>query len=82
MSIKQKPWFEWMEDAVSKIYDNDVESMALVAQMKDGDTLTAYYEASQEERAAMIYHMLADMVLDVVKINANIIKEYLDDCEC
>lgn len=70
-----------MEKAVAEMYEGDVDSMALVARLKDGDTLTAYYEASNEDKAAMIYHMLADMVMDVIKVNANILKELLEDCE-
>ena len=81
MSIEQKPWFEWMESAVAKMYDSDVDSMALVAHMQGGDTLTAYYEASNEDKAAMIYHMMTDMVLDVIKVNADIIKECLEEGE-
>ena len=79
--IESKPWFKWMEDAVAKMYENDVDSMALVAHLKDGDTLTAYYEASNEDKAAMIYHMMADMVLDVIKVNADIIKEMVEGAE-
>lgn len=79
MSIEQKPWFEWMESAVAKMYDSNIDSMALVARLQDGNTLTAYYEASDEDKAAMIYHVMTDMVLDTIKVNADVIKDYLEE---
>lgn len=79
--IDSRPWFDWMEDAVKTMYEDEPECIVLAARMKNGDTITAHYAAGAEDLARFCCHIYADVIMKIIEDNAEHIREILDGGE-
>ena len=78
MNIEQKPWFEFMDNVLKGLLQHEVCSMAVVARVGTGETLTAYFDADPEDKAVMCHHVQTDILMDTLAANADLIKEMLE----
>ena len=78
---KELPYTEWLEEAVKTIFEQNPDRISVCAKLRDGCTLTAYYQCDAEDKAVFANHITADAMLDIVLNNIGTVKEALDDFE-
>lgn len=71
----------WLESSISQIVAHKPRSLALVAIDDSGEVLTGYYNADVQDLAIMAHNIYSDAMLDVIRNNAALIKEMLEDAE-
>lgn len=72
-------YYSWLDDSVHALIDSKPLSVGISAILPDGNVLTAYYNADQQDKALMANNFFADAMLDVVINNIEIIKEALEE---
>ena len=70
---------EWLESVAREILTTKPTMVSVVLRRPDGETFTAYYHASAEDKGTAATHMLFDAVLDVICNNAPLIREALEE---
>ena len=68
--LKDKAFAEWLEGVIHGMFDYNPDKICFVAHTPEGNTLTAYFNASTEDVAMFAWHILADAVLEVAMNNA------------
>lgn len=82
MMIEETPYAEWLEESVKAILDFAPDSMALVAMRdSDGMALTAYYQASVEDKGKVITNILSDFIMELLENNAPTLRNIVMDAE-
>ena len=81
MDFESKAWAPWLENCIKGLFDADVKCIGMVAIMEDGVAQTAYYHASLMDKAAMKEYINTDILMDIIKANAGIIREILEAAE-
>lgn len=79
--ITKLPYAPWLEDAIRVLTEHDVCSACIVAKFDEGDTMTGYWNADAQDKAIFAHNIQSDIVLDIVKQNAGIIKEAMEEGE-
>ncbi len=72
---------EWLEDVVKSIFERKPRAMAFVSILEDGYVLTAYYGANAQDKAGFASNIQADVVMDIIKANAEEINRLLQEPE-
>lgn len=54
-------------------------SIALVASLETGETLTGYFHADAQQKAVFAHNINADAMPDVVLNNINLVRDALDE---
>lgn len=49
--------------------------------MPDGEVYTGYYNADATDKAVIAHDIQADITMDIIRINAAIIKDMIEHCE-
>ena len=79
--ITKLPYAPWLENSIRVLTEHDVHSACIVATVDDGDTMTGYWNADTQDKAIFAYNIQSDIVLDIVKQNADIIKRAMEEEE-
>lgn len=79
--FKNKEMAAWLEGAVRTMFEAEPNSIAVIARLQDGCTMTAYYHADAEQKAVFAHHITNDAVLDVVTNNIGLIRDALDELD-
>ena len=67
--FEDKALCKWLEDAVRMIMERNAVSIVLVAQLKDGEILTAYKNAGAAKKTELASHIQVDAMMDVIEAN-------------
>lgn len=60
---------EWLEDVVRHILEKNCDGIAFVAQSKDGETFTAYFNCGCCRKVEFASHMQIDSMREVIDAN-------------
>ena len=76
--ITKQEYSAWLEEALGTLLEIHPTSLCAVAMAEDGTTFTSYYNAGPSYKAVFANHIQSDIVMDIIKGNAEKIKEILD----
>ena len=79
--ITKLPYAPWLENAIRILTEHHVHAACIVATVDDGDTMTGYWNADAQDKAIFAHNIQSDIVLDIVKQNADIIKRAMEEEE-
>jgi len=79
--ITKLPYAPWLEDAIRTLTENNVEAICIAIKKPDGYTMTGYWNSHTQDKAMFASAIQSDIVLDIVKQNAGIIKEAMEEGE-
>lgn len=77
--ITKQPYAAWLEESLKVILGVEPACICIAATLADGTTLTGYYNADATDKAVFAHHINSDVVMDVIKANAEKIKEMLEE---
>lgn len=72
---------EWLESVAREILTTNPTMVSVVSRRPDGETFTAYYHASAEDKGTSAAHLFFDAMLDVIRNNDPLIREALEEDE-
>lgn len=67
--FENKNLVAWLEDAVRHIMEGGMDGIAIVAQNRDGELFTAYYNVGCCRKMEFASHIQIDAVHDVLEAN-------------
>lgn len=76
--ITKQEYSAWLEDSLKTVLEFKPSSICIVATAEDGTTKTGYYNATGQEKAVFAANILSDVVMDIIKANADVIKGILE----
>lgn len=76
--ITKQEYSTWLEESLKTVLEFKPSSICIVATAEDGTTKTGYYNATGQDKAVFAANILSDVVMDIIAINAEKIKEILD----
>ena len=79
--ITKQEYATWLEESLKTILEFKPSSICIVASSEDGTTNTGYFNATGQDKAIFAANIMSDIVMDIVKINAEDIKKILDGTE-
>ena len=79
--ITKLPYAPWLENAIRILTEHHVHAACIVATVDDGDTMTGYWNADAQDKAIFAHNIQSDIVLDIVKQNADTIKRAMEENE-
>jgi hypothetical protein len=79
--ITKQEYSTWLEESLKTILEFKPSSICIVASSEDGTTNTGYFNATGQDKAIFAANIMSDIVMDIVKINAEDIKKILDGTE-
>ena len=80
MKIEEQPWAEFAERIAKELIEHGATEAAIVTRNEDEDrVVTNYYNCNFEKRCALLGRLLEDIVLEIIEINADTIREILED---
>lgn len=79
--ITKQPYAVWLEESLKVITDFKPTCLCIAATSPDGETFTGYYNADATDKAVFAHHIQSDVVMDIIKNNAEKIKEILGEAE-
>lgn len=79
--IAKLPYAPWLENAIRFMTEHNVLSACIVATIDGGDTMTGYWNANANDKAVFASNIQSDVMFDVIRNNANAIKQILEDAD-
>ena len=79
--ITKLPYAPWLENAIRTLTEHHVHAACIVATVHDGYAMTGYWHADAQPKEIFAHNIQSDIVLDIVKQNAGIIKEAMEEEE-
>ena len=79
--ITKQEYSTWLEESLKTGLDFKPSSICIVATAEDGTTKTGYFNSTGQDKAIFAANIMSDVVMDIVKINAEDIKKILDGTE-
>ena len=79
--ITKQKYSTWLEESLKTVLEFKPSSICIVASAEDGTTKTGYFNATGQDKAIFAANIMSDVVMDIVKINAEDIKKILDGIE-
>lgn len=79
--ITKQPYAVWLEESLKVIADENPACICFAATSPDGTTFTGYYNADATDKAVFAHHIQSDVVMDIIRNNAEKIKEILGEVE-
>ena len=76
--ITKHEYSTWLEESLKTVLEFKPSSICIVATAEDGTTKTGYYNATGQDKAVFAANILSDVVMDIIAINAEKIKEILE----
>lgn len=78
--MEETDFLQWLEDSLRPAMERRPVYMGVVI-CWDEQTFTGYYHAGAPEKAMMANHIQSDAVMDLIRMNAGLIKEILEGDE-
>ena len=79
--ITKQKYSTWLEESLKTVLEFKPSSICIVASSEDGTTKTGYFNATGQDKAIFAANIMSDIVMDIVKINAEDIKKILGGTE-
>ncbi len=79
--ITKQKYSTWLEESLKTVLEFKPSSICIVASSEDGTTKTGYFNATGQDKAIFAANIMSDVVMDIVKINADDIKKILGGTE-
>lgn len=79
--ITKQEYSTWLEESLKTMLEFKPSSICIVASSEGGTTKTGYFNATGQDKAIFAANIMSDIVMDIVKINAEDIKKILDGTE-
>jgi hypothetical protein len=79
--ITKQEYSTWMEECLKTVLEFNPSSICIVATAGDGTTKTGYFNSTGQDKAIFAANIMSDVVMDIVKINAEDIKKILGGTE-
>lgn len=76
--ITKQEYSAWLEESLKTVLEFKPSSICIVATKEDGTTKTGYYNATGQDKAVFAANILSDVVMDIIKVNADVIKGILE----
>ena len=76
--ITKQPYAVWLEESLKVILGVEPACICIAATSADGTTFTGYYNADATDKAVFAHHIQSDVVMDIIKNNAEEIKGILE----
>ena len=76
--ITKQEYSAWLEESISTVLKLKPASICICAQREDGITFTGYYNATAQDKAVFAHNIQSDVVMDIIKANADAIKGILE----
>ena len=73
------PHAKWLEESIATIAGLDPCCICLAATKADGTVFTGYYNADAADKAVFAHNIQSDIVMDIIKANADTISGILED---
>ena len=77
--VTKLPYSAWLEESIKTVVNIQPKSICIAATAEDGTTFTGYYSADAESKAIFAHHIQSDVVMDIIRANAETIKQTLFD---
>lgn len=77
--ITKQPYAKWLEESIATIAGLDPCCICFAATKADGTVFTGYYNADATDKAVFAHNIQADIVMDIIKANADTISGILED---
>lgn len=77
--ITKQPYAEWLEESIATIAGIDPCCICFAATKADGTVFTGYYNADATDKAVFAHNIQSDIVMDIIKANADTISGILED---
>jgi hypothetical protein len=78
----EQPWAEFADRLAKELLEHGATEAVIVTRNEKEDRIvTNYYNCNFEKRCIMIGHLLEDLILEVISVNAGEIREWLEDEE-
>ncbi len=81
MDFSKIPCAEWLEDTLRHLLSSDAEHICICALLADKTVGTAYYNCSAQDKAIIVHNIQTDIMMDVLEVNIDRIKDMLDGVE-
>lgn len=65
------PYSQWLTESLQMIGERNPVSIGIVAILEGGETFTGYYNADATDKAVMAHNINSDVIMDVVRANAD-----------
>lgn len=78
IDYESKPYAEFIESFVQRVFAEDIESLGVCFIRKDGKADTMYYNADATDLAVMRHGLQIDIIEQYIKNNADRVKKLLD----
>ena len=79
--IAKQEYSTWLEESLKTMLEFKPSSICIVASSEDGTTKTGYFNATGQDKAIFAANIMSDIVMDIVKINAEDIKKIVGGTE-
>ena len=76
--ITKQEYSAWLEESLKNVLEFKPSSICIVATAEDGTTKAGYYNATGQDKAVFAANILSDVVMDIIKDNADAIKGILE----
>ena len=78
----EQPWAAFADDMAREFLEHGADQAVLVTRNEKEDRVTThYFNCDFEKRCLMIGHILEDLILEVIDINADTVREILEEDE-
>lgn len=77
--ITKQPYAKWLEESIATIAGIDPCCICFAAIKADGTVFTGYYNADATDKAVFAHNIQSDIVMDIIKANADTISGILED---
>lgn len=70
----------WLEETIPGLIEFNPDSIAIIARSREKEIgQTAFWHCDIEDRAALAWHFISDMIIDLVRANKDIILDGNDE---
>ena len=77
--ITKQPYAKWLEECIATIAGIEPCCICFAATKADGTVFTGYYNADATYKAVFAHNIQSDIVIDIIKANADTISGILED---
>lgn len=82
LNPSEQPWAEFANRLAKELLEHGATEAVIVTRNEKEDRIvTNYFNCDFEKRCIMIGHLLEDLILEVISVNAGEIREWLEDEE-
>lgn len=79
INLQDVPFAEWLEEVLPQLCRQDARAIGIISVNKDGTVGTGYYNANAGDKGVMAWQLLLDGVWDMITVNADRLRERLEE---